>query len=92
MKYAFTPPGILTSTRTSTRENALKQLKPTTQTGNFTKEKGSNRMRAQPQSDVKGWLGGANYQDISETFLGSIRVKGQRRTRSNRFLLSKLSP
>ncbi len=26
MTYAFTPPGILTSTRTSTRENALKQL------------------------------------------------------------------
>lgn len=24
--YAWTPPGILTSTRTSTRENALKQL------------------------------------------------------------------
>lgn len=27
MAYAFTPPGILTSTRTSTRENALKQLR-----------------------------------------------------------------
>jgi hypothetical protein len=26
MTYAVTPPGILTSTRTSTRENALKQL------------------------------------------------------------------
>ena len=25
--YALTPPGILTSTRTSTRENALKQLR-----------------------------------------------------------------
>lgn len=26
MTYALTPPGILTSTQTSTRENALKQL------------------------------------------------------------------
>lgn len=26
MTYAFTPPGILTSTRISTREKALKQL------------------------------------------------------------------